>query len=177
MSNPFQDKFLKAGLATKKQVGKAKIEQRKKEKVQRRSKDKDVPVDKTVDLALKRKKEQVRESNAKRDQVAREKEKGAQVKQLVATNRVKAGKGEIAFHFSDSNKIKKMYFPKEVVSQLSSGRLGIVKVEDKYEVVPTETAEKVKDRCPEALLFLNEPQEMDPNDPYAEFPIPDDYEW
>ena len=174
MSNPFQDKFLKAGLATKKQVGKAKIEQRKKEKAQRRSKD-EVPSDKTVELALKRQKEQVRQSNAERDQIAREKEKGAQVKQLVATNRVEVGKGEIAFHFSDSNKIKKMFFPKEVISQLSSGRLGIVKVEDKYEVVPTETAEKVKDRCPDALLFLNEPQEMDPNDPYAEFPIPDDY--
>lgn len=176
MSNPFQDKFLKAGLATKKQVGKAKIEQRKREKVQRRNKS-EVPVDKMADLTLNRQKEQVRKSNAERDQAAREKEKGAQVKQLVATNRVKVGKGEIAFHFSDLNKIKKMFYPKEVISQLSIGRLGIVKIDGKYEVVPAETAEKIRERLPEALIVLNGPQEQDPNDPYAEFPVPDDYEW
>ena len=176
MSNPFQDKFLKAGLATKKQVGKAKIEQNKKQKAQRR-KQGEVPEDKTVELALQKQKEQVRQINAQRDQAAREKEKIAQVKQLVATNLVKVGKGEIAFNFADANKIKKMYLPKAVINQLSSGTLGIVKVDRKYEVVPAETAGKIRGRRPEALLVLNEPQTSDPNDPYAEFPIPDDYEW
>ena len=51
------------------------------------------------------------------------------------------------------------------------------KVGGKYEVVPAETAGKVRERYPEALLVLNEPREVDPDDPYAEFPIPDDYEW
>ena len=176
MSNPFQDKFLKAGLATKKQVGKAKIEQNKKQKAQRR-KQGEVPEDKTVELALQKQKEQVRQSNAQRDQAAREKEKIAQVKQLVATSRVKVGKGEVAFNFADANKIKKMLFPKEIINQLSSGQLGLVKVGGKYEVVPAETAGKVRERCPEALLVLNEPRELDPDDPYAQFPIPDDYEW
>ena len=112
-----------------------------------------------------------------RDQAAREKEVAAQVKQLVATNRVDVGKGDSVFHFSDSNKIKKIYLPKAVIKQLSSGTLGIVKVDNKYEVVPAETAGKIRDRRPEALLVLNEPQTLDPNDPYAEFPIPDEYEW
>ncbi|MCK4837716.1 MAG: DUF2058 family protein, partial [Desulfobulbaceae bacterium] len=85
--------------------------------------------------------------------------------------------GDIAFHFSDSNKIKKMYFPKAVIDKLSNGTLGIVKVDGKYEIVPGETAGKIRDRHPQALLVLNERQELDPNDPYAEFPIPDDYEW
>jgi len=176
MANPFQDKFLKAGLATKKQVHKAKVEQHKKQKAQRRNRGK-IPVDKTVDLALQRQKEQVRQSNAQRDQAAREKEVAAQIKQLVATKRVKAGKGESAFHFSDANKIKKMYLPKELIKQLSSGHLGIVKVAGKYEVVPAETAGKVRERCPEALLVLNDRPALDPDDPYAEFPIPDDYDW
>jgi len=90
---------------------------------------------------------------------------------------VKVGKGDIVFHFSDLNKIKKMYFPKEVVNQLSCGRLGIVKVDGKYEVVPAETARKICERCPEALIVLNTPHEPDPKDPYADFPIPKDYEW
>ncbi len=176
MANPFQDKFLKAGLATKKQVGKAKISQNKKRKKQRRNQGDD-PADKAIELALQRQKEQVRQSNAQRDQAAREKEVVAQIKQLVATNRVDVAKGDIAFHFSDSNKIKKMYLPKAIIDRLSTGTLGIVKVDEKYEIVPTETAGKIRDRRPEALLVLNERQELDPNDPYAEFPIPDDYEW
>jgi hypothetical protein len=70
-----------------------------------------------------------------------------------------------------------MYLPKAVIDRLSSGTLGIVKVDKKYEIVPAETARKIRDRRPEALLVLNERQELDPNDPYAEFPIPDDFEW
>jgi len=58
MSNPFQDKFLQAGLATKKQVGKARIEQNKKEKAKRRNRGKDT-VDQTVELAMQRSKDQV----------------------------------------------------------------------------------------------------------------------
>jgi len=176
MSNPFQDKFLKAGLASKKQVGKAKVELNKKQKAQRRKQGQDQE-DKTVELARQQEKEKVRQINAERDQAARQKEKVAQVKQLVATNRVKVGKGEVAFNFADANKIKKMLLPKELINQLSNGQLGIVKVADKYEVVPAETAGKVRERCPEALIVLNVPQELDPDDPYAEFPIPDDYEW
>lgn len=176
MGNPFQDQFIKAGLVNKKQVNKANIDQRAKEKAQRRDKT-PVLIDRSVELALQLKKEQARQSNAQRDQAAREKETYAQIKQMAAKHRVNPGKGEIAFHFADANKIKKIYLPKGIIDQLSNGSLGIVKVEEKYEIVPVETAGKIRDRRPEALLVLNTRREKDPNDPYAEFPIPDDYEW
>jgi uncharacterized protein YaiL (DUF2058 family) len=176
MGNPFQDQFIKAGLVNKKQVHKAQIEQRTREKDQRK-KPGAAQADKAVELALQQKKEQARLSNAQRDQAAREKELLAQIRQLAATNRVNQDKGEIAFHFADANKIKKLYLPKPLIDRLSKGVLGIVKVEDKYELVPAETAVRIKERIPEALLVLNTPKPLDPNDPYAEFPIPDDYEW
>ncbi|NTV12541.1 MAG: DUF2058 domain-containing protein [Desulfobulbaceae bacterium] len=176
MGNPFQDKFIKAGLVSKKQAHKVNIEQRTKQKEQRRNHT-SAPVDNSVELALQQKREQARQSNAQRDAAAREKELAAQIKQLVAMHQVKAGKGEIAFHFADANKIKKMYLPKALIDQLSKGSLGIVKVEDKYELVPAEIAGKIRERRPESLLVLNTCQVPDPNDPYAEFPIPDDYEW
>jgi len=176
MGNPFQDKFIKAGLVSKKQVNKVNLEQRSKEKAQRR-KPEAAPVDNAVELAMQQKKEQARLSNIQRDSAAREKEITAQLKQLAAMHRIKPGKGDIAFHFADANKIKKLYLPKTIIDQLSRGSLGIIKVEEKYELVPAETALKIKERSPEALLVLNVPQALDPNDPYAEFPIPDDYEW
>lgn len=176
MGNPFQDQFIKAGLVNKKQVNKVKMDLRKTEKEQRRQ-HAPAQVDRAVELALQQKKEQARQSNAQRDLIAREMETYAQIKQLVASNRVQTGKGEITFHFADANIIKKLFLPKTIIDQLSVGALGIVKVEDKYEIVPAETAGKIRDRRPEALLVLNTRQPPDPDDPYAEFPIPDDYEW
>jgi len=176
MTNPFQDQFLKAGLVDKKRVNKVKQEQHKKRKELRRKPDDD-PVAKTAELALLRQKEQSRQSNAQRDRVAREKEALSQIKQLAAGNRIEAGLGDVTFHFADTNKIKKMSLPKGIVDQLSNGLLGIVKVDDKYEIVPAVTAGKIRDRLPEALLFLNKGRDTDPDDPYAEFPIPEDFEW
>lgn len=176
MGNPFQDQFIKAGLVNKKQVRKANIDLRVKEKEQRRRPE-ETPVDNAVAQVLQQKKEQARLSNAKRDQAAREKEIAAQIKQLADIHRTNPGKGEIAFHFTDANKIKKMYLPKPLIDKLSKGTLGIVKVEEKYEIVPAEIAGKIRERRPEALLVLNSPKAPDPNDPYAKFPIPDDYEW
>lgn len=176
MGNPFQDKFIKAGLVSKKQVNKVNIEQRSKQKEQRRNPGV-APVDNAVAQALQLKKEQARQSNAQRDAAARDKEVAAQITDLAARHRVKLGKGDIAFHFADANKIKKIYLPKALVDQLSTGALGIVKVADKYEIVPADIAGKIRERRPEALLVLNTPQAPDPNDPYAAFPIPDDYDW
>jgi uncharacterized protein YaiL (DUF2058 family) len=176
MSNPFQDKFLKAGLVNKKRANKAKLDLHKQQKEQRRNQGDD-PVEKAAEQALRRQKEQSRQSNAQRDRAAREKEIEAQLKQLVASNRLSTGQGDTAFHFSDSNKIKKIYLPKAIIDQLSIGTLGIVKVDEKYDIVPAETAGKIRDRRPEALLVLNEHRQPGPNDPYAEFPVPDDYEW
>jgi hypothetical protein len=176
MANPFQEKFLKAGLVNRKQVKKAELEQHKKQKEQRRQPGAD-PVAQAAEQALQRQKEQSRQSNAQRDQAAREKEAAAQIRQLAASNRIKVERGEIAFHFADAGKIKKMSLPGAIVEQLSKGSLGIVKIDRQYEIVPAETAGRIRDRNPAALLVLNERREPDPNDPYAEFPIPDDYEW
>jgi hypothetical protein len=176
MANPFQDQFLKAGLVNKKQVNKAKLEQHKQQKEQRRNQGDD-PARQAIEQARQRQKEQSRQSNAQRDLAVREKEAAAQIKQLVATNRVNTGKGDIAFHFSDSNKIKKIYLPKAIIDQLSNGILGIVKLDEKYEIVPADTAGKIRDRKPEALIVLNVRQNKDANDPYGEFPIPEEYDW
>ena len=176
MGNPFRDQFIKAGLVSRKQAHKADIEQRTQQKAQRK-KPGEVQVVRTVELAQQEKKERARQSNARRDLAAQEKAITAQIKELAARHGVQTGKGGIAFHFADTNKIKKIYLPKALIDQLSNGTLGIVKVGEKYEIVPAETAVKIRDRRPEALLVLNVRQEIDPSDPYAEFPIPDDYEW
>ncbi|MBU0675767.1 MAG: DUF2058 domain-containing protein [Proteobacteria bacterium] len=175
MANPFQDKFLKAGLVNKKQVNKAKVEQRTKTKGQKKHQPTDDPAARAAEQALAQKKAQAKQSNAQRDQAARDKEVVAQIKQMITTNRVPPGKGDTPYHFADSTKIKKIYLTKGLIDQLSSGKLGIAKLDGTYELIPAETAAKIRERRPEALIVFNDHPPAD--DPYAEFPIPDDYDW
>ena len=50
---------------------------------------------------------------------------------------------------------------------------------DGYELVPTVVAEKIRQREESAVLLLNERgnNAVDEDDPYKDFPIPDDLMW
>ena len=62
---------------------------------------------------------------------------------------------------------------------LSSGRLAIAKLDERYELVPMAVAEKIKQRDEQCIILRehNEKQEVDENDPYADYQIPDDLMW
>jgi uncharacterized protein YaiL (DUF2058 family) len=57
--------------------------------------------------------------------------------------------------------------------------MAIVKQAEQYSVVPAKAARQIQDRKAEFLILLNSSaiKKLDPDDPYAEFPIPDDLEW
>lgn len=177
MSNSLRSQLLQAGLVNKKQINKAKQEQFKEKK--RRAEQGAVAESKLLaQKALQAEKERSRQLNRELQQQKEQKEIAAQIGQMIQASRVKTGDGEITFYFADNNKIKKFYVTKEVRDQLSRGQLAIVTHKEQYEVVPAEVALKIADRNPAALLVLNEPQQQAAeDDPYAEFPIPDDYEW
>ena len=170
--------LLQAGLVNKKQVNKAKQEQYTKKKKHR---GKEEAVSESKQLAQKAqaaKKEQAQKLNRQRQQQNEQKEIAAQIGQMIGSAKVKIGNGDLTYNFADSNKIKKIYVTKPICDQLSKGQLAIVKHKGKYEVVPAEVARKIANRNAAAVLVLNEPpQKTAEDDPYAEFPIPDDLEW
>lgn len=57
--------------------------------------------------------------------------------------------------------------------------MAIVKQDEQYIVVPAKAAYQIQERKAGSLILLNSPvsEEMASDDPYAEFPIPDDYDW
>ena len=86
----------------------------------------------------------------------------------------------LSSYLSYKLKIKKLYVSQTMVDQLSQGRMAIVKLEGKYEVVPAALLPKIRERQAECVVAYNEAKPRgatDPDDPYAAFPIPDDYEW
>ncbi|OOZ37857.1 DUF2058 domain-containing protein [Solemya velesiana gill symbiont] len=179
MGSSLQDQLLKAGLTDQKKVNKAKKAKQQKEKAQRHSKQKQ------VDESTRRAREiaaeaaqRDRELNRQKQQSAEAKAIAAQVRQLIEMNRLSLDEGEQAYNFSDGNKVQRIHVTEAIHRQLSRGRLAIVKLDGRYEVVPAGAAEKIGDRSAESVIVCNEPEtEDDSDDPYADFKIPDDLMW
>ena len=87
--------------------------------------------------------------------------------------------GDHPYQFTDHKKVKKIYLSSDNKVQLNQGYLAIVKVADQYDLVPEAIAEKIKARSPESVLFLHDRNKdrIDEDDPYKDYPIPDDLEW
>ncbi len=178
MGNSLGAQLLKTGLISKKQVNKANQERYKKKKKQN-SKEQVVSESKLLaQKALAAEKEQSRQLNLKRQQQAKQREVEAQISQWITASMLKNEDGTQPYNFADGKKLKKIYVTKAVCDQLSIGQLAIVKHRKGYEVVPAEVARKVAKRDAAIVLVLNESQrEEAQDDPYAEFPIPDDLDW
>jgi len=67
--------------------------------------------------------------------------------------------------------------------QIIQGKLGIARIEGRYELVPQANAEKIQQRNEKRVVIYDEEQRLDEqetaaeNDPYSEYEIPDDLVW
>jgi len=144
MGNPFRDKFLKAGLVSKKQVNKAKREKHIKRK--ENTDEEPSAVSQHVQHLKAVQAKQNRELNEKREQARIVKEQKAQIKQLIEQNRLEQDSRGEAYHFVQQGKITRIFVAEEMIDQLSCGQLAIVKSGEKYEVVPAKVAEQIAER-------------------------------
>ena len=180
MNNPFQEQLLKAGVVSKQQVQKANTEKNKKKKQQRSKKD--VAVDEAKLKAKKIAEEKAardRELNKRKEDQARGKAISAEINQLIMDNLIKRDENcEIAYNFEHNKSVKRIYINKEMQQQIVKGKLGIARIEGRYELVPQSVAEKIKQRNEKrVVLFEAEEKTTDENDPYADFEVPDDLMW
>jgi len=179
MNNPFQEQLLKAGVVTKQQVQKVKQDKNKKKKQQRSKK---VPVidEKALKAqqATEKKANHDRELNKKKQEQARKKAISAEIDQLIKANRVERNEAcEIVYNFEHANKVKRIYVNEDMKQQIIKGKLGIARIEGRYELVPLSIAEKIQQRNEKRIVLFTEEENIDENDPYADYQIPDDLTW
>ena len=181
MAKSLQEQLLGAGLTNKAKAKTSKTNKRK--QTQAQHKNKIVVVDETAE-AMKQAKLKLIEKdkvlNLQKQQIAERKAIMAQIKQLIDAKKVPQDEDGGAYNFSDGAKIKKIYVNEEVREQLVKGRLAIVKIEKRYEIVTAEVAEKIHQRDENCVLLLNERNSLDSldeNDPYADYQVPDDLMW
>ncbi len=185
MNNPFQQQLLKAGLVNKKQLKQANQEKSRKLKQQRNSKER------TVDEA-KLKAQQLADEKTRRDRAlnkqrqeqARSKAISAEINQLISNNLIKRDEScDIAYNFEHRKKVNRLYINEEMKQQVMQGKLGIARIEGRYELVPGPVAIKIKQRNEKRIVLFDqdlldqEQTETDDNDVYADYQIPDDLTW
>ncbi len=174
-----QDQLLKAGIVDQKKAKKLGKEKRRQAKQRPKGEVLVNEAKEQAKRALADRAEQDRERNKIRQAEAERKAVHAQVIQLIKTNAIDRSKGEAAYQFTDGNKIKKIYVTPGLQNELSRGQLAIAKLGDEYSLIPRVIAEKIEQREKHIVILLNSKEKVEINeeDPYADYQIPDDLMW
>lgn len=180
MGNPFQDQLLKAGVVTKQQVKKAQKDSSKKKKEQRSKKEKVVDENKLkAQQAAKEKAERDKVLNLRKEEQAKQKALSAEIDQLITKNCLKRDVAcDIVYNFEHRKKVNRIYVNTQMKQDIIDGKLGIARIEGRYELIPRLIAEKIQQRNEKRVVLFEKEEEIhDENDPYAEFQVPDDLIW
>ncbi len=182
MAGSLQDQLLKAGLADKDRAKQLDKEKRKQEKVARRARQEVVDESKeAARRALADKAQRDRELNQALNSKAERKAINAQIRQLIDSNKLEKGRGDIAYNFTDGKKVKSLYVRELEQKQLSAGRLAIVKQGDQYEIVPRPVADKIAERDAQRVIInvdASEPELTEEEQEwYKDYESPDDLMW
>ena len=174
-----QEQFLKAGLVDKNKVKVVNQNKSQQKKLERRTGTQSVDEARLAALETQRKNaERARELNAEREAAATQKAIVAQIAQMVQKNRQSKGGGDIAYNFTRAGKIERLHVSAAVQAHLVAGRLVICCQGGATELVPRVIADKIAERDASLVVRVNKPAaEIDADDPYAAFRIPDDLMW
>jgi hypothetical protein len=152
MGTSFKDQLLKAGVVNKKQAKKAAHEKRANHK-KNKGKKTAAEINKTQQEQLAKEKLN-RELNLQLNKEKQKLENLAQVRQLIEANHLKLEDYEEPYYFVVGKKIKKLFVNEEIAKKLTLRQLAIVKLDDRFEIVPAKVAEQIASRDPDALVML-----------------------
>ena len=174
-----RDQLLKAGLVNQKQAKQVEKQQRKQQRLVKKGQaEADVTAQEIARKAQEEKALRDQELNREQQEKAELKARRAQIKQLIESARLPKFEGDDFYNFVDNKKVKRIAVNELVRNKLSNGSLAIVSHGGGYEIIPREAAEKIEQRDPRRILLLNTAtNEVEADDPYADYQIPDDLMW
>ena len=92
---------------------------------------------------------------------------------------------ELAFNFTRENTVRRVYVTDEQRRRLAGGELAIVGFRRRHHLVPAEVADEIQGLRP--IVFVHRaaeagddaptPDAAPEDDPYRDFPVPDDLHW
>ncbi len=179
MVNAFQEQLLKAGLVSKDKVNKSNKSKYKQAKQQPKNRNAEADkLKKQLQQDTLTKAERDRKLNRQKIEEKNKKAIVAQIRQLVEMNRISGDEGDTAFNFEVDSKIERIYVTDDVHKKIVSGRLAIVRLDDKYELVPKIVADKIMQRDIHFVVLCNTAETAsEDDDEYADYKVPDDLMW
>ncbi len=179
MSMSLRDQLLKAGLVNEKQVKQATKQKQKESKLQQKGQlAKDTAQQQAIQQAQAEKQAKDQQLNQQQEEKKRRKAIAAEIKQLIINDRLPRLDTEDYYNFVDHKKVKRIAVNEVIREKLVKGSLAIVSHEGYYEVIPRDTALKIKERNPQRIIVLNEQADQgSDDDPYKDYAVPDDLMW
>jgi uncharacterized protein len=174
MSMSLRDQLLQAGLVNERQSKEAERQLRQQQRERQQ-----LPKDKRAmashaELAAKRaqlaKAARDQELSRRQKEQADKKGRHAQIEQLIEQNRLPRPQTDERYNFVDGNKIRRIPADRSVRERLSRGEIAIVRRIGGYELVPAETAARIRERdervvigcgvAPEAVTTDDVPEDL-----------------
>lgn len=184
MTNSLRDQLLKAGLVSQKQLQKNRPKPAAKGKQRKQARSEEERQREAELRALSaHKKARDRELNEQRNRQREAQEQAEWVRQLIGAHaqaRQPAAEGAAAFHFTLDGKIHHLYLSEAQRGDLSAGRSGIVRYDGQYHLLPQAQAQKIHERLGRRVWLASLVEEQGataPDDPYADYQVPDDLMW
>ena len=179
-----QDQLLKAGLTTKQKTRQANADKRKKNKQKRSGVQHGASLQDQVkqDLATAKAAKQVKDNalNEQKKQQLAEKEQLLRIKQILTHHQITNVMGDNEYNYTFANKIKKLSLDTLTHKALVNGRLSLCGLDGITYIVTRETADKLAELDEKVVLVQNDKiieDEVEVDDPYADYQIPDDLMW
>jgi len=177
------DQLLNMGVVDKKKAKKSQHQKRQTNNKNRKAvkSGKDVQTDAMkheLEQAELEKQQRDLELNKQRDAELASKALVAEVRQIVQQHAIDIPKeAELAYNFTHSNKVKKLYITSDQQKELTQGYLAIAFVGEHYTLIPDKIAERIESRLPELVIRTQAEEQSNDDDPYADYEIPDDLMW
>lgn len=177
MGNSLQDQLLKAGLVDEQQIKRVRASKRKQSKQDGGRARADTEGQRRAQQAAAEKAQRDSALNRQRREEARRKAEANELRQLIHSNRIPRGEGDVAYSFLDGDSVKRIYVTTDQQQQLAQGTLAIVRQDTGFDLVSPAIADRVRARD-ERLVVVNTPgDDGGEDDAYADYKIPDDLMW
>ncbi len=116
-------------------------------------------------------------------QLAKRKEVKAQIKALIEDNCEKEISGEVVYSYQVGDRIRQIYTTEGCRDKLAKGELAITRLNRQTYLIPPLIGDQVLGLNSEWLVIYHDPNQdqtqpdMSAEDPYKDFPVPDDLNW
>lgn len=174
--NALQAQLLKAGLVDDK---KAKKISKQSQHAKRTGTAEDAEVKKAVAEAQAKKQEKDQKLNQERQHALEQKMLHANIIQMIKQHQLTETEGEVVYQFVDGSKIKKLAITQKLYDQIVAGHVVIARNDASYALLPRPLADRINAKLEGFIVVSNDKatDEVEEDDPYAAYVIPDDLMW